>query len=178
MNQHRFGYDDSLRRLRDLGFVAPDDQPPMPAHLPQPGDEEPLGLGFFKTFVGEGADFSNLSIPRTFFGRSEISNASFRNTDLTESNLRWNDFIDVDFTGASLVRADLRASIYTRVNFTGTDLCDADMRRSSFEECILNGALMKGALIARGQADELVLSPSQKAEIAWCSDDGPEPSGG
>jgi uncharacterized protein YjbI with pentapeptide repeats len=178
MSQGRLQYDDSIRRLRELGFLGQDEQPPVPDHVPQPEDEEPLGLGFFRTFVGEGADLSNLSIPRTFFGRSEISSASFRNTDLTESNLRWNDLIDVDFTEASLARTDLRASVYTRVKFNQADLRGADMRRADFEECVFSVALMDGAILTRRQGARLALSATQKAAIEWRDDDGPEPSGG
>src|SRR5262245_28646747 len=116
MAAQRLGYDDSIRRLQELGFLGADEHPPMPNQVPQPEDEEPLGLSFFRTFVGENADLSNLSIPRTLFGRSEISSASFRNTDLSESNLCWNDFINVDFTEAIMARADFRASTYRRVN--------------------------------------------------------------
>jgi BTB/POZ domain-containing protein KCTD9 len=178
MSQRRLPYDESIRRLRELGLLGQKDTPPIPDHVPQPEDEEPLGLSFFKTFVGEGADLSNLSLPRTFFGRSEIRNASFRNTDLTESNLRWNDFIDVDFSEATLVRADLRASIYTRVNFTRTDLRGADMRRADFEECVFDSALMDGVVLTRAHADRLALSNAQTAVIDWRNEDGPEPSGG
>src|SRR5262249_50517774 len=142
MTAPRLGYDDSIRRLRELGFLGVDEQPSMPDHVPQPEDGEPLGLSFFRTFVGEGADLSNLTIPRTFFGRSEVSNASFANTDLSESNLRWNDFIDVDFTEAILSRADFRASNYTRVNFARADMRGTDMRRADFEECVFDGAAM------------------------------------
>jgi uncharacterized protein YjbI with pentapeptide repeats len=178
MTAPRLGYDDSIRRLRELGFLGADDRPTMPDHVPQPEDEEPLGLHFFKTLVGEGADLSNLSIPRTFFGRSEISSVSFRNTDLSESNLRWNDFIDVDLTEAILARADFRASIYTRVNFTRADLRGADMRRADFKECAFDGAAMDGAVLTRNQGSRLSLSSAQRAAIVWCHDDGPEPSGG
>jgi uncharacterized protein YjbI with pentapeptide repeats len=150
----------------------------MPDHIPQPEDEEPLGLSFFRTFVGDGVNLSYLSIPRTFFGRSEISNATFRNTDLSESNLRWNDFIDVDFTEAALARADLRASIYTRVDFTRTDLRSADMRRSDFEECAFDGAEMENAILTREQGARLKLPSTQRAVIDWRENDGPEPSGG
>ncbi len=150
----------------------------MPDHVPQPEDEEPLGLNFFRTFVGEGADLGNLTVPRTFFGRSEVSNASFRNTDLSESNLRWNDFTDVDFAEATLASADFRASNYTRVNFTRADLRGADLRRADFEECVFDGAAMDGAVLTRNQGLRLSLSSEQKAAIAWCNDDGPEPSGG
>lgn len=174
----RLAYDDSICRLRNLGFLSADEHPTMPDHVPQPEDDEPLGLTFFRTFVGEGVDLSNLTIPRTFFGRSEISKASFRNTDLSESNLRWNDFIEVDFTEATLARADLRASIYTRVNFSRTDLRCVDIRRAEFEKCVFNGAIMDGAILTRMQGLRLDLSITQKAAIAWRDDDGPEPSGG
>ena len=60
---------------------------------------------------------SHLTIPRTFFGRSEIAHTSFANSDLSESTLCWNDFVDVDFTNACLAGADLRASNYERVRF-------------------------------------------------------------
>jgi hypothetical protein len=56
--------------------------PPMPSRQPRHDDDE-LGVSFFRTRV-EG-DLSNLTIPRTFFGRSEIIEASFCGTDLTES---------------------------------------------------------------------------------------------
>ena len=177
MSAPRLGYDDSIRRLQDLGFLGAE-RPPISDHLPQPEDEEPLGLSFFRTFIGEGADLSNLSIPKTLFSRSEVSNVSFHNTDLSESNLCWNDFMDVDFTEAVLARADLRASIYTRVNFTRTDLCGADLRRSDFEKCVFDGAVMDGAVLTRKQGLRLSLSSKQKAVIDWRDEDGSEPSGG
>jgi BTB/POZ domain-containing protein KCTD9 len=179
MSQGRLNYSDSIRRIQELGlgFLEPDAEPPVPDHVPQPEDEEPLGLSFFRTFVGEGADLSNLSIPRTFFGRSEISNVAFRNTDLSESNLRWNDFVDVDFTEATLVCADFRASIYTRVNFSRADLRGADMRRASFEDRVFDGAVMDGAVLTREEGSRLALSGAQKTAIAWCDDGGPEPTG-
>jgi BTB/POZ domain-containing protein KCTD9 len=178
MTVSRLSYSESILRLQELGYLQADEQPPLPDHLPQPEDEEPLGLNFYRTFVGEGADLSGLSIPRTFFGRSEISNASFRNSDLTESNLRWNDFIDVNFSEATLARADFRASAYTRVNFTQADLRGADMRYADFDECVFDGAMMDGAVLTHKQGSRLALSNAQKAAIAWCDDDGPEPSGG
>jgi len=174
----RLGYHESIRRLQQLGFLGTGKNPPIPNHVPQPEDEEPLGLSFFKTFVLEGADLNNLTLPRTFFGRSEINSASFRNSDLSESNFRWNDFIDVDFTEAILAGTDFRASIYTRVSFTRADLRGADMRRASFEECVFDGAPMDDAALTRKQGLCLVLSSCQKGAINWYDDDGPEPSGG
>jgi len=178
MPAQRLEYDDSINRLQYLGFLGADERPPMPDHVPQPEDEEPLGLSFFRTFVGEGADLRNLTIPRTFFGRSEISNALFSNTDLSKSSLRWNDFIDVDFTEATLAGADLRASNYTRVNFTRADLRGCDMRRANFEDCVFVDAAMESAVLTRKDGSRLLLSDRQKAAIAWSEDDGPEPSGG
>jgi BTB/POZ domain-containing protein KCTD9 len=174
----RLEYDESICRLRELGFLGAEERPSIPDHVPQPEDDEPLGLSFFRTLVGEGADLSNLTIPRTFFGRSEIRDATFRNTDLSESNLCWNDFVDVEFTEAALARADLRASNYTRVNFTRADLSGTDLRRADFEECVFDDAAMDGTVLARSQGSLLVLSSVQKAAIAWCDDEGPEPSGG
>ena len=60
-----------------------------------------MGLSFFRTFVGNG-ELDSLTIPRTFFGRSEKRAISFKNTDLSESCLCWSDFIDVDFTDVNL----------------------------------------------------------------------------
>ena len=177
MKLERRDYLDSIRRLKELGLLGPDESPILAVRIPQPEDEGPLGVCFYRTFLSDGADLSNLTLPRTFFGRSEIRDASFRNTDLTESNLRWNDFIDVDFTEAILTRADLRASQYTRVNFACADLRGADLRRSDFEDCVFDGALMEGALLARNQGSRLSLSAAQKTAIAW-GDDGPQPSGG
>ena len=178
MGRGRLPYAESIRRLAELGFLRPGEQPPLPDRVPQPEDDAPLGLSFYRTFVGDGADLSNLSIPRTFFGRSDIRTASFRNTDLTESNLRWNDFTDVDFTEATLARADLRASLYTRVNFTRADLRGAELRRADFDHCVFDGAAMDGAVAARRQASQLALSSAQKGVVDWRDDDGPEPSGG
>ncbi len=178
MAEPRASYDDSIRRLQELGVLGPQEFPPLPDHLPQPEDDEPLGLSFFRTFLGDDADLSNLTLPRTFFGRSEIRDISFQNTDLTESNLRWNDFINVDFSGAVLAKSDLRASVYTGVRFVRTDLRGADMRRADYEDCIFDDAVLDGAIMTRAQAATLDFSERQLASINWCEDDGPEPSGG
>jgi hypothetical protein len=132
----RLSYEESckfLQRYYHLGMGANSAIPPMPEHRPDiyGGD----GVRFFRTWVGVGRPFGlkplrpeddvgvaehtleNLTLPRTFFGRSEISSISFQNTDLSESTLCWNDFIEVNFTDADLSESDLRASIYRRVTF-------------------------------------------------------------
>jgi BTB/POZ domain-containing protein KCTD9 len=178
MVEPRASYEESIRRIQELGYLGPDENPPLPDRMPQYDDLEPLGLTFFRTRVGEGDDLSNLAIPRTFFGRSEIRDASFRNTDLTESNLCWNDFIDVDFSDVVLTRADLRASIYERVRFTRANLRGADLRRGTFDNCAFDGALMDGAVLTRAQGTRLPLDDLQRRVVAWCNDEGPEPPGG
>lgn len=173
----RLSYEDSCRRLQpdylEAGVI-----PPIPERMPQFDDPEPLGVSFFRTSIGEGDDLSNLTLPRTFFGKSEINDALFQNTDLTESNLCWNDFVDVDFTDAILARSDLRASLFNRVKFVRTDLRGADMRQSSFEDCDFENALMTGAILTAEQGAELNLSEEQRGQISWTNEDGPEPGGG
>lgn len=175
--KQRLSYEDSCRRLQK-DYIEPGTIPPRPDHMPRHDDPEPLGVSFFKTFVGDGDDLGKLTLPHTFFGRSEINNASFQNTDFTESNLCWNDFIAVNFADAILARSDIRASTFHKINFTITDLREADMRRSSFKDCIFDGAMMKGTKLTHAQGKNLRLSERQRDEIDWTDDDGPEPGGG
>jgi len=171
----RLDYEASCRRLHQLGFTE-SEYLPKPGHRPQYDDEEPLGVNFFRTTVT--GDLSDLTLPRTFFGRSEIRQAFFRNTDLEESNLCWNDFTDVDFTSANLSRCDMRASLFERVLFDNCELGLADLRRSSFVGCSFKGASMKGTVLAYEQKNDLSLSDVQISEIAWMNDPGEEPAGG
>lgn len=177
MATSKLSYEDSCRRLQE-SYLEAGEIPPLPPRMPQADDEEPLGVSFFRTSLGDGDDLSNLTLPRTLFCRSEIQDVLFRNTDFTESNLCWNDFIEVDFSDAILVRSDLRGSNFTRVNFASSDLSQADMRRSSFDECDFANASMAGTILTREQGESLSLSDSQRSEIAWTTDEGPEPDGG
>lgn len=176
MAHPRASYEDSVRRLQK-DYLEPGDIPPMPERMPRHDDEQ-LGVSFFRTFVGEHDNLSNLTLPRTYFGRSEVNDALFCNTDLTESRLCWNDFIDVDFSDAVLARCDLRASSFTRVKFNRADLRGADLRRSSFEDCSFEDAILDRAILTRAQADLLKLNDAQHQVIAFTNDDGPEPDGG
>jgi uncharacterized protein YjbI with pentapeptide repeats len=173
----RLSYEESCQRLQKH-YLGEGVIPPLPNRMPRQDDEEPLGVSFFRTFVGDGDDLSNLFLPHTFFGRSEINAATFRNTDFTESSLCWNDFIDVDFTDAILTGSDIRASVFQRVKFVRTDLRRADLRRSTFEVCTFEGARMEGTIATRRQKDTMKLSNRQIAEVAWTNDNGKEPAGG
>ena len=171
----RIDYTASCRRLHEMGWPDCEPPPPIPLRKPQEEDEE-LGISFFRTLVK--GDMSGLTLPRTYFGRSEISAATFRNTDLRESVLCWNDFADVDFAQADLRDSDLRASQFDRVSFVGANLSAADLRMSDFRRCRFDRASMVGATLTRVQGKTLSLSSTQIAEVNWVDDDGTEPGGG
>ena len=145
--------------------------------MPRYDDEEP-GLSFFRTFLGEGDDFSNLTIPRTFISRTEVNDAAFRNTDLSQSCMCWNDFVEVGFRGADLSGADLRRSTFRKVRFSASSLRGADLRHSSFEDCDFEGADLAGAVLSRSQKTSLGLTPEQSKVVDWRWRSGPEPDGG
>src|SRR5450432_2683621 len=174
----RLSYASSCNRLRELHLLAPEDQAPMPKRLPHIDDEEPLGVSVFRTRLTGNLNLSGLSLPRTFFGLSEINGVSFRNSDLHESNFCWNDFVEVDFAEADLERSDMRSSLFNRVQFVSTNLEGSDLRRSSFIDCIFEGALMRGATLTRQQGETIRLSETQRDEVNWRDEDGPEPDGG
>ena len=174
MADKRLSYEESCEKLKP-NYIS--ETPTLPDRMPRFDDEE-LGLSFFRTFVGKGDDFSNLTIPRTFFGRSEINDASFRNTDLSQSCMCWNDFNDVDFTGADLSGADLRGSVYRNVRFNSANLQGADLRHSSFEECDFQGADLTQTILARSQKRALALTSEQSKVVDWHWRSGPEPDGG
>ena len=75
-------------------------------------------------------NFAQLSLQRTFFGRSLIQRVSFAGTDLSESDLCWNDFEEVGFAHASLQGTDLRRSYFTDCSFEGADLTGARIHES------------------------------------------------
>ena len=174
MPTKRLSYEESCEKLKPQ-YIA--ETPPLADRMPRFDDEE-TGLSFFRTLVGEGDDLSNLTIPRTFFARSEINDAAFRNTDLSESCLCWNDFVDVDFTEADLGGADLRSSIYKNVRFNSANLQGADLRHSSLEDCDFQGADVTGAVLSRSQKGSVPLTPEQSKVVDWRWRSGPEPGGG
>jgi BTB/POZ domain-containing protein KCTD9 len=174
----RLDYENSCYRLQANGYLEEGTMPPIPHRLPQYDDEEPLGISLLRYFFDEGEDFSSLTLPRTFFWRSQINNVSFQNTDLSESNLCWNAFNAVNFTDAVLANSDLRASDFVDVKFISADLTNSDLRISWFQGCDFSNALMNGTILTFEQGETLDLTDKQRAEIAWTTDDGIEPDGG
>jgi BTB/POZ domain-containing protein KCTD9 len=169
-------YGESCQSLLDQQLLDTDEIPPMPERPPR-HDDETLGVGFFRTQLADVA-LDSLTLPRTFFGRSEIRGVTFRDTDLSESTANWNDFIDVDFGSADLSRADLRASVFERVSFRGASLRNTDLRHATFTDCSFVDADLTGAKLARGADSSIDLSPEQRGVIAWQKDQGEEPEGG
>lgn len=119
-----------------------------------------------------------MTLPRTFFGRSEIRTTSFEGSDLSESTANWNDFIDVDFGSSDISKSDFRACIFTRVRFNGAVLVDVDFRHCSFTDCDFSNANLSGAKFTRETGASLQLSPEQERVIGWQTDGGEEPEGG
>jgi uncharacterized protein YjbI with pentapeptide repeats len=148
----------------------------VPAGRPHEDDAKP-GLNFFRTWFTEKA-WQNLTLPRTFVGRSEIEEMSFKNCDLSQSAFCWNDFANVDFTDCDLRECDLRASRFTKVNFVRAILRNADLRHSDFKNCDFSDADMRGAKFTRAQRRQLRLSEQQREQIDWQSSAGELPEGG
>ena len=86
MNLARLSYLESCRQLSALNDKG--EPPRIPDRLPHYDDDETWGINFFRELVRK-RDLSNLTLPRTYFGRSQIEQVLFRNTDFTESNLCW-----------------------------------------------------------------------------------------
>jgi BTB/POZ domain-containing protein KCTD9 len=175
-SQARLGYAESCHKLQEAGWLDPGEIPPLPVRRPSHDDSAPLGVSFFRTRVS--GYFSNMTLSRTFFGRSEVAAASFKNCDLSESTLCWNDFTGVDFSYCDLRMSDLRASIFNGVNFSHCDLREADLRRASFDDCDFSDADLRGTKMTRRQAARLNLSSMQKESVAFQATDGEEPGGG
>ncbi len=84
----------SCRVLQDQQIIDEGEIPPLPQQPPRHDDEEPPGVNFFRTQLADAA-LEHLTLPRTFFCRSEIRDVSFQDSaDLSESTANWNpDFL-------------------------------------------------------------------------------------
>jgi uncharacterized protein YjbI with pentapeptide repeats len=172
----RLSYEDSCRALQGRQIIDSGEIPPLPQQPPR-YDDDVLGVRFFRTLLAE-SNIEELTLPRTFFGRSEIRTTSFRNTDLSESTANWNDFIDVDFSVADISRSDFRGCIFERVRFSGARLAGVDFRHCSFTDCDFTNADVAGAKFTRQAGASLQLSSEQRRAIHWQTSDGDEPEGG
>lgn len=173
---HRKPYSDSWEFLRDQQLLEGDVLPVLQERAPTSHDEQ-LGVSFFRTRLSN-ARLEYLSLPQTFFERSEIRGISFRGTDLYESTACWNEFVDVDLREANLSGMDLRGFTFQRVDFRGAHLCGADLRRTSFTACTFAGADLTGAQLSRSLLWFFRLSSTQRRGVNWHNGPGPEPQGG
>lgn len=173
----RKSYRESCLLLQKIGQLEDDQFPEIPKQRPRYDDPEPLGVSFFRTSI-ENETLANLTLPRTFFGRSEFRNVSFSNTDLSESTLCWNDFIRVDFSNSILSKSDLRSAVYKSVRFDRADLSNTDLRHSSFENCSFIETDFSGAIATPKFRTTILLSQKQIEQISWTDDEGEEPGGG
>jgi uncharacterized protein YjbI with pentapeptide repeats len=179
MAEGRRSLEESWAVLKKRRLYAPRDsegRPSVPDHLPTIQDSEPLGISFFRGGLA-GADVSDLTVPRIFFGRSLIEGTLFRNTDMNQSCMCWCDWDDCDFSEADLTCCDMRSSIFRRCKFTGAVLVGADLRRSTFEGCDFTDADLTAAIVWK-DTDSLEVSDEQCEQIDWRPDPGPEPAGG
>jgi uncharacterized protein YjbI with pentapeptide repeats len=179
-NLHRLTVEQTWQSLEARGEKVPrrkDGTPFVPEAMPSNDDEE-LGFSFFRNHVLD-ADYSNLSLPKTYFGRSLLKGVSLRNADLAKSCMCWNDFVECDFSGADLTGCDMRASNFEDCNFVNAVLDKADLRRSNIEGCDFTGASLVGA-VADNLNNDLVdaLDTTQKEAVDWRKEPGPEPPGG
>jgi hypothetical protein len=142
--------------------------------------DEGKRLAFFRTRVEKG-DFQDLTLPRTLFLRSEISECQFSYADLLESSMTWCSWTRCWFWSADLRGCDLRRSIFRDCHFYDAMLDGADLRGARFVNCHISGANMKNARMRKAGGIfrltcGLKLSPDQKKQIQWIGDE--EPPGG
>jgi uncharacterized protein YjbI with pentapeptide repeats len=186
--ERRRSLEETWHHLEAQGEEMPRDpggRPFVPPHMPSYEDDEPLGFSFFGR-GGEVDDYSNLTLPRTFFGHSTLDRLSFANTGLCGSRMCWNDFLGCDFSGADLSGCDMRASTFTGCRFAGANLRGADLRRSYFKDCDFTGADLTGAVAEGGdlytdsghEGVQAFLTKEQQTVMTWTEDEGPEPPGG
>jgi len=145
--------------------------------MPRYDDEGSLGIRFFRARLVE-EKLDRLTLPRTFFGRSEICAVSFRETNLSESSANWNGFFDVDFTMSNLSDCDFRACVFERVCFAHALLHVVDFRWCTFTDCNFAGAEMSGVKLTKETVASLGLSTEQRSAIDIHESDGDEPTGG
>ncbi len=172
----RFTYEESCRELQKQHWLAAGTLPALLQRPPRCGDES-TGVRFVQTMLAD-AKLERLTLPWTFFGRSEIRSASFADSDLSGSVANWNDFIKVDFSRADLSGADLRANLFEQVRFVGASLAGADLRYGGFKRCDFAGADLTDAKLTRKAGTALGLSPDQQRMIDWQDEEGEEPAGG
>jgi len=130
-------------------------------------------LDYFRTACW-GRHWNCLTLPRSYFAKTDLERCSFRNTDLSGSRIVVNDIVDCDFREADLTGACL-ASLFVECDFSAATLNGADLRRSTFIDCTFAGASMQGTKLLQEDREALPLSSLQFVDVEWSDDSGPEP---
>lgn len=171
----RLSLDATWDYLESIGIEPPRDAQGLPCVV----TDNPYNhsyddrLTFFRTYIRD-LDFSCLTMPNSFFGRTQIDAFNFRNTDLSGSYMQENDWLDCDFTSANLSKCSLIALFYN-CNFNGADLRGADLRDGGFYNCDFTNAILADACLRPEQAQDLPLSELQRLVINWqCPDESDE----
>ncbi len=171
---HRQEYEDSCLVLQEQGLLAEGEVPPCPDQRPSHADEEPLGVSFFRTQL-DAAELEDLTLPRTFFGNSQLKTISFQNSDLSESTLTECDLNTVDFSDADLSDSVLCGSRFKKVTFARSDLRGADLRDAEFENCDFADANLQGTKLTAeqcrkrlfGKKRQVRLTAEQLEQVDW-----------
>lgn len=180
MAEGRRTLEETWKKLSREGYGIPAGRGGTPKlidhHAGTERKKDPVDIAFFRT-RWEDADLSDLTLPRRYINRSGFERVSFRNTDLNQSFLCWNDFIECDFTDADLTCCDMRASVFRDCKFVRCKLVGADVRWSGFEDCDFTDADVTGMRIGV-DSESPDLAEEQRQEADYCKDDGPEPKAG
>lgn len=135
---------------------------------------DPTNIDFFRT-AWEDADLANLTIPRLYINRSDLQQVSFRNSDLNQSFMCWNDFVDCDFTDADLTCCDMRRSLFRGCKFIRCKMVAAYLSGSEFDDCDFTDADLRGAII---DTDTDIDLTDEQMNVLECVMESPEPKGG
>jgi uncharacterized protein YjbI with pentapeptide repeats len=172
----RLSYEESCAALQKRKMIGAGAIPALPDSQPRHDDAAGRGIRFVNTVLAH-RRLENLTLPRTFFGRSEIRRMSFKGSDLSGATANWNDFVQVNFSGADFSGSDLRACLFERVRFVGASLAGVDFRYCGFKRCDFKDADLTDAKLTRKAGAALRLTPEQQSVIDWQAEDGIEPEG-
>ena len=173
---NRLTYEESCRALQRLGHLQEGAIPPLPDHRPRYDDEGPLGVNFFRTSVRDG-DIENMTLPRTFFGRSDIGPLSFK-TRIVRIYAVLERFQQGGLHGCQSLQKRPPCLAVLQGAFRQNRSPKCRLRQLTFAECDFTDAEMRGARLTHRQGRVIVLSTQQREAIDWQESDGSPPGGG
>jgi uncharacterized protein YjbI with pentapeptide repeats len=97
------------------------------------------------------AHFDGGKVWRGDFARSNLSMASFNQSDAGLCRFVDADLTETDFTAATLARANFRGSLLNKTRFRDADLRDADLTGATFVHVYLAGAALANTRLGRSQ---------------------------